>query len=212
MHAETLSQFGSWRVVRALPPRPSTGGRTRAIFLCECSCGVRAEVLVQNLRNGASTRCVSCYAASKKGVPARNKTHGESHRTTEHRIWRGMHERCAYPKHIGFKSYGGRGIKVCARWSGPVGYENFLADMGRRPSLEHSIDRIDNGGDYAPENCRWATRHAQARNRKTSLYITAFGETLTLAEWSRRTGVYAGTIRDRLVRQRLPAEIAVARS
>ena len=74
-----------------------------------------------------------------------------------------MRRRCSNPKSIGFKSYGGRGIRVCERWDT---FANFLADMGRKPSARHSIDRIDNDGDYEPDNCKWSTPKEQASNRR----------------------------------------------
>lgn len=84
---------------------------------------------------------------------------------------------------MGYPNYGGRGIKVCDRWLGEHGFENFLADMGERPSKDHSIDRIDVNGDYTPENCRWATRKQQCNNRRSNLLIEHKGEIRTLTEW-----------------------------
>lgn len=91
-------------------------------------------------------------------------THGESHsyRTTEYNSWTSMKMRCLQPSHDSYPRYGGRGITVCARWIGS--FENFLADMGRKPTAEHSLDRINGKGNYEPDNCRWATKAEQAAN------------------------------------------------
>ncbi len=112
-----------------------------------------------------------------------------------HLVWQHMMSRCNYEKNIRWPNYGGRGIKICWRWHI---FRNFLADMGERPSREHSIDRIDNNGDYEPGNCRWATRKEQCRNRKSNRIIEFQGQRLTLAEWSERTGIKSFTIAARI--------------
>jgi hypothetical protein len=119
-------------------------------------------------------------------------THGHAKcRTTgkspEYRCWGHILDRCYRPKTGGYERYGGRGIKVCDRWR--HSFENFLADMGTKPSKDHSIDRIDVNGDYEPGNCRWATRAEQDLNRRNTLFVTAMGETLPLKVWSERTGI-----------------------
>jgi hypothetical protein len=108
-----------------------------------------------------------------------------------------MHERCRDPKHPAFHRYGGRGIAVCERW---WKFENFLADLGERPEGK-TLDRFpNNGGNYEPGNCRWATVYEQQSNRGDSRYITARGRAFTVAEWSRRTELTESVIRQRLDR------------
>ncbi len=96
---------------------------------------------------------------------------------------------------VGWASYGGRGIKVCERWRV---FENFLADMGERPSVNHSIDRIDTNGNYEPNNCRWATRSQQAQNRRDTYRITLDGVTRPVTEWSAMYGVNDEAIKKRI--------------
>lgn len=110
-------------------------------------------------------------------------------------IWIAMLDRCKNTNNTGFKNYGGRGIAVCKRWEK---FENFLADMGRRPSKDHSIDRKDNNGNYEPGNCRWATMIEQARNRRDNHLLTYEGVTLTIKEWANRLNILDSVIHKRL--------------
>lgn len=112
------------------------------------------------------------------------------------RVWRGMLRRCYCAKDQGFACYGGRGIRVCQRWC--KSFDSFVADMGPRPSPKHTLDRINNDGDYKPSNCRWATRKQQARNRRGTHRLTYHGKRLSATEWSERTGLPLGCIRSRL--------------
>ena len=127
----------------------------------------------------------------------KNRTHGEAFRntTTEYRIWSGMLARTRNSNHRYFGRYGGRGIKVCDRW---LKYENFLTDMGRKPSPEHSIDRINNDGDYEPGNCRWATKKEQGNNTSTVRWITYKGETKTLRQWAKHLDMSDAALHYRL--------------
>jgi hypothetical protein len=96
--------------------------------------------------------------------------------------WMKMIARCEDPKNNRFPRYGGRGIRVCGRWRSA--FLNFFTDMGFKPTPKHSIDRIDNDGNYEPGNCRWATATQQLRNYSLNKTITAFGEKKVLSEWA----------------------------
>jgi hypothetical protein len=102
--------------------------------------------------------------------------------TPEYQAWRGMINRCYRAKTSQYPNYGGRGIMVCDRWR--HSFSNFLMDMGMRPSSNHSLDRKNVNGHYAPENCIWSLPQEQARNRRNSILLTFRGETLTAAEWA----------------------------
>jgi hypothetical protein len=137
----------------------------------------------------------------------RNVTHGDS-KTSEHNTWSHIKARCYNKKNKSYPRYGGRGIKVCDRWLGSNGYVNFLADMGRKPSPEHSIERVWNDGDYCPENCKWALPQEQARNKRNNVYLTHDGETLLLIEWADRLGIDGASLYKRL--EKWPLERALS--
>lgn len=122
-------------------------------------------------------------------------THGDTY-SKEHRCWATIKRRCYNLRCSKYKYYGGRGITVCDRWL--RSYENFLEDMGRAPSPDHSIDRINNDGNYEPLNCQWATMQEQNNNRRCSRYLTHDNQTRTLSEWSRFTGINSKTLHKRL--------------
>lgn len=133
------------------------------------------------------------------------KTHGQSNSkdyagTAEYRAWAGMKSRCYNKKRGDYERYGGRGIKVCERWSGKNGFINFLSDMGRKPTQDHSLDRYpDNNGHYEPSNCRWATRSEQGINKRNNHMLTLNGKTQTIAQWSKELGILEKTIDSRIV-------------
>lgn len=113
---------------------------------------------------------------------------------TEWSAWRNMHGRCENSKREDYHRYGGRGIKVCERWNS---FENFLADMGKRPD-GLTLERKDNDGDYEPDNCRWATKVEQARNRCNTKWHTLNGESKTIREWCEQFGISRDAVRSRL--------------
>lgn len=124
------------------------------------------------------------------------RTHGMS-RTPENNIWRDMHARCKNPNRKEYKRYGGRGIAVCERWEE---FENFLRDMGSRPTPLHTLERSDGDGNYCPENCRWATRKEQSRNTSRNRFFELDGRRVTLAELVEERGLSYGTVSKRLSR------------
>jgi hypothetical protein len=147
----TGQRFGRWVAVEW------TGRSTRRrqrLWLCRCDCGNTGEITAVSLRNGDPQSC-GC-----------SRIHG----LREHplyRTWHNMKQRCGNPNRPIYPNYGGRGITVCERWTGPDGFPNFLADMGEKPGwATGGIDRIDNDGNYEPGNCRWATAKTQRANQR----------------------------------------------
>lgn len=123
------------------------------------------------------------------------RIHGLS-RTPEYRAWQTMRLRCTVPTNQAYGNYGGRGITVCERWlESPA---NFIADMGPKPSPKHELDRIDNNKGYSPENCRWATRSVNDRNRRSNVLIEFRGETRALVEWCEMLNIPQDTARFRM--------------
>lgn len=157
---------------------------------CVCDCGRHSDVSRCNLLRGHTVSC-GCYRE------AVNRKHGMSD-SPEFCCWKSMKQRCHRETHREYPLYGGRGISVCPRWR--TCFEAFLLDMGRRPSSAHSIDRIDNDGDYEPSNCRWATSSVQTRNKRTNHIIEWRGEALTLTDWASRLGMYPKTLSTRIER------------
>lgn len=170
--------------------------RTR--FLCLCSCGTEKSIRAAHIIDGL---IVSCGCQKRELLRLARTVHGcanRNHPTPEYRAWRHMIRRCTAPTEKGFKNHGGRGITVCTRWM--TDFSAFLADMGARPSSKHSIDRIDNNGNYEPSNCRWATSLQQNRNRRNTAWLEVRGVRKPLTQWADEKGLTRVALYSRLER------------
>ena len=169
---------------------------TKSTWSCRCDCGKGHIVPSDRLLKGVTASCGCLNRELSSARFADNhptRTHGLS-RTPEYRAWKSMMGRCYNSKDAAYPRYGGRGIVVCKRWHT---FENFLADMKKRPT-GLSLDRLNNDGNYEPSNCEWRTEEKQQNNRRDNVMLTLHGKTLTAAQWSRERGIAASTIRGRL--------------
>lgn len=164
-----------------------------SLWQCLCDCGNEITSPMGNLRNGHTQ---SCGCLSTERIGNLNKTHG-LRKTRVYRSWANMKDRCSNPNSTFFEHYGGRGIKVCERWEK---FENFLADMGEPPTDKHTIDRIDNNGNYEPENCQWILMKEQSRNRRSNRRFTINGETKILKDWAKEFHIDYKIVHDRINR------------
>lgn len=171
--------YGSWEV---LDPNAIVEGKTKKVF-CRCKCGATAMVAKSNLSSGHSKQCKSCGC----------KRHGKS-KTDAYSSWAAMIARCNNKSSHNYKKYGARGIVVCERWRH---FENFYQDMGDRPP-GYSLERLDNNGNYSPENCVWADAKTQALNKRCSIKLKICDGEFHLKKIAEATGSRYGTLYERL--------------
>lgn len=170
-------------------------GKTPARFFCACDCGNKLFVHAGSVVYGKSK---SCGCLSREISFSRNIKHGHyinSKQSPEYRSWAGMHTRCGNKKDKSYKNYGGRGIEVCDEWSN---FSNFLRDMGLRPFAKHSIERINNDGDYCKLNCKWATSIEQGRNKRNSRILLLEEGPMVLSAACEKYKIKSTTVCERL--------------
>lgn len=170
--------------------------KNNSTWECLCSCGSTFVSNTGNIRSGHTT---SCGCRKSQNISKKLTKHGytiggkNGGKKTEYAIWRAIKYRCLVPTSVNYAEYGGRGISICDRWKNS--FENFLEDMGNRPSDDHSIDRINNNEGYHPENCRWATSKQQAYNRRTNVVLTIDGDSRLLSEWAKELQLNEETLK-----------------
>ena len=169
--------FHRWTVIGT--PFIKQTARPYLFVLCRCECGSERPIRVDNLKHGATK---SCGCLNREVAAAKMTTHGETH-SRLYNTWCSMKQRCYDQKNKRWDRYGGRGITLCAEWMEFERFREWAHSSGYSEGL--SIDRIDNDGNYCPENCRWATITEQANNTSTNHIIHAFGESKTLSNWTK---------------------------
>ena len=179
--------FGRWTVIAAGEQYTNTNGTKSSASVVLCVCGNTRTARNNSLKRGKTNSCGCLHVErmTKDGFSA----------IPEYDVLRAMIRRCTNPKDIAYLNCGGRGITVCERW---MKFENFIEDMGQRPTPRHSIDRINNDGNYEPENCRWETRKEQSNNTSRNVNITFYNKTMTLSQWAAVSQVGARTVTSRL--------------
>ena len=182
----TNKRYGRWTVIEY----KGKDIRRQSLWLARCDCGTEKVVKVYTLVAGVQ----SCGCLISEVTAKRNWKHGYRHHPL-YPCWNNMKHRCENPRSKEWKNYGGRGIKVCEKWQD---FESFAADMGERPSPDHSLERKDNNADYCPENCKWGTREEQNNNKRTNHLLTHKGKTQSIMRWARETGVNHEKIRGRV--------------
>ncbi len=189
---EAGQKFGMLTAVEFVEWTP--GRHVRWRFKCDCG-NNDFVALVHNVRD---PRHRSCGCHRKAVLAVGNLKHGKW-KTPEFKVWGSMFDRCTNPTNKNYHLWGGAGVTICERWR--HSFENFLADMGTRPSPEHSIDRYPNPfGNYEPDNCRWATAKEQQRNRRNNRIVEFNGRQMTFAEACEITGLAYSTLNNRLKR------------
>jgi len=207
-HSDSLvgRTFGKWTVVGGT--QATYGGRLRHLWDCRCECGTVRGIANDALLSGKSTQCRDCGNREKAASRPR-LVHGGTG-TRLYNIWSLMKRRCEAPECADFPLYGGRGISVCPEWRDFANFRDWA--LGSGYSAELTIDRRDNNLGYHPDNCRWATRTIQNRNRRNNQRFAWRGRSLMLSEIAEAEGVSPDILRQRVRRDGLSVTEAVARS
>lgn len=203
----TGKRFGKLSVICRGKDHVQPSGAKQTTWRCVCDCGTVKEIPAYNLKVG-KTRSCGCMRSE---VGKLNITHGATANNKTERlysIWSGMRDRCYREKSVSYKNYGAKGITVCDEWRTDfAAFRNWSISNGYADGL--MIDRIENSKGYSPDNCRWVTRIFQNNHTSRNRMITAFGKTMTLAQWSRETGINSDVIYQRITNLKWETERAL---
>jgi|SRR6478609_1277620 len=176
-----------------------TGFQKYRMAVIECFCGRKFITRISGLKNG---RTKSCGCTRRDGLLKRITRHNMSN-SSEYSSWESMKSRCQNPNNIFYYNYGGRGIKTCERWNN---FKNFYKDMGKKPDKSYSLERIDVNGDYYLENCKWATRKEQDRNKRNTIFLSFNKEKWILVDLAKKFNIHQQTLKSRIDRGMSPEE------
>ena len=180
----TNQKYGRLTVIKRAEDRVSPAGKHRVMWTCQCECGRIKDISADNLKGG---KTLSCGCLQKQRVQETIGKHGDTD-SRLYNVWSAIKRRCYKDYEPKFSRYGGRGIKMCDEWRDDyTAFMEWSLANGYRYDMQRgecTLDRINNDGDYSPDNCRWVSLKKQANNRATNRYITFNGETHTIAEWA----------------------------
>jgi hypothetical protein len=215
MNAHTFSGHRFARLVAMFYVRDdyTSGGKKKPVWRFQCDCGNLCDIRLYHVTAGSTK---SCGCLHRESLRTNNRRHGaatEGAHTAEYRAWRCMLTRGRNPNIKRSDRYVMRGITVCDEWlpgKDGQGFKNFLAHVGPKPSPKHSLDRIDNDKGYEPWNVRWATAHEQVNNRSSTFRLNVNGETLSLQDAARISGIKASIILQRITKLGWPHDKAIS--
>lgn len=187
----TGHKYGKLLVISfsGMKPKCPTDTKKSSFWMCQCDCGAIVERSGNSLRSKKMPSCPKCKVHS-------SIRHG-MWKSREYVTWIAMIRRCHTKTEPSYSKYGARGIRVCDRWR--ERFENFYEDMGPRPSDKHSLDRINNDGNYEPNNCRWVTMKVQGNNRSTNRMIYFNGQSRSMKQWCEHLNLPYSTIGQRIL-------------
>jgi len=177
--------------------REGTNKGKHVTWKCKCECGTFKTITSNSLLH---QDIISCGCTTSQTISDKSKKHGHNTdfngKSSTYNSWDNMNQRCRNPKNTNYPRYGAKGITVCERWMGVKGFINFLEDMGEKPTSKHSIDRIDTNLNYTPDNCRWATRYEQHRNKSNNLWYEYNGEKVILTDLAKKLNVSGNALKE----------------